>query len=178
MKNFISYALVLAVFVALTPISSAQQKNKEKVPKIGYVDLQKVIINSKAGKSAKKAFEVKFTKKRNIIEQKTKALEKMKQEFIKNSTMLNESKRKEKAEQIEKQEKDLNRTREDFREELQKEDLELTRKILKETEEILIKTAQSEGYDMIVERTESGIIYASPQMDITDKIIKAYDKKQ
>ncbi len=186
MRKFISYALVLAVFMALTPISSAQQKNKEDAPKIGYVDLQRVIIDSKAGQSARSALEAKFRKKEGIIEQESTRLNKRKQDFEKRLPQLSESKRKEEAEQIYKQEKKLRRTSEDFREELQKESGELEIKIKKDIKEIVEKTAKSEGFDMIMEWTEtknktineSGVIYARPQMDITDKIIEAYDKKQ
>ncbi len=177
MRSFVSYALFLVVLVAFTAVPSARsQEVKKDVLKIGYVDLQRVIVNSKAGKSAKSAFEVKFKAKRDIIEQKASALEKMKQDFIKNSTVMKETVRKQKADRIEKQEKDLNRTREDFREELQKEDLELTRKILRGTEKILREIGNSEGYDIILERTEAGIIFAGPQVDITEKVIRSYDQ--
>lgn len=176
MRSFISCALFLVISVAFTAVSPAQsQEVKKDVIKVGYVDLQRVIVNSKAGKSAKNDFEIKFKAKRDIIEQKASALEKMKQDFIKNSTVMKEAVRKEKADRIEKQEKDLNRTREDFREELQKEDLELTRRILRDTEKILREVGQSEGFDIILERTEAGIIFASPQIDITEKVIQSYD---
>ncbi len=174
MKNFIKYALPLGLLIAFTSLSYAQSESI----KIGYVDLQKVIGNSQAGKSAKSSFENEFKSKRDIIEQKARALEKMKQDFIKNSTVMNETTRKQKAEQIEKQEKDLGRTREDFREELQKKDLQLTQKIVKDIDGIMKEIGKEEGYSIILERTESGIIFANPKIDITDKIIEAYDSKQ
>ena len=163
--------LTLGILIGLTSITFAQSQ------KIGYVDLQQVIMNSKAGKSAKSSFESEFKTKRDIIEQKTRAVEQMKQDFIKNSAVMNETTRKQKAEQIDKKEKDLNRTREDFREELQRKDLELTQKILKQIEGILKQIGQSEGYDIIFERTEAGIIFASPNGDITSKVIQAFDSQ-
>lgn len=168
MKKFM---LTMGILIGLGSFSYAQAQ------KIGYVDLQQVIMNSKAGKSAKSSFESEFKTKRDIIEQKTRAVEQMKQDFIKNSAVMNETTRKQKAEQIDSKEKDLNRTREDFREALQKKDLELTQKILKDIEGILKQIGQSEGYDIIFERTEAGIIFASPAADITSKVIQAYDSK-
>ena len=168
MKKFI---LTLGILLGLSTVSFAQAQ------KIAYVDLQQVITNSKAGKSAKTSFESEFKTKRDIIEQKTRALETMKQDFIKNSAVMNETTRKQKAESIESKEKDLNRTREDFREELQRKDLELTQKILKDLEGILKNIGKTEGYDIIFERTEAGIIFASPAADITPKVIQAYDSK-
>ena len=69
--------LTLGILIGLTSITFAQSQ------KIGYVDLQQVIMNSKAGKSAKSSFEAEFKTKRDIIEQKTRAVEQMKQDFIK-----------------------------------------------------------------------------------------------
>ncbi len=177
MRSFVSYALFLVVLVVFTAVPSARsQEVKKDVLKIGYVDLQRIIFNSKAGKSATNALKVKFKAKSDIIEQKASALEKMKQDFIKNSTVMKESVKKQKADRIKKQEKDLNRTREDFREEFQKESIELERKILREMEKNLIEIVQSEGYDIILEQTRSGLVFASPQVDITEKVIRSYDQ--
>lgn len=164
--------ITIGIIIGLTTISYSQTQ------KIGFVDLQIVIRDSKAGQSARSSFETAFKSKRDIIEQKTRALEQMKQDFIKNSPVMNDSTRKQKAELIDKKEKELNRTREDFREELQKKDLELTQKILKDIESILRQIGQSEGFDIIFERTEAGIIYAGPSADITNKVIQAYDSKR
>lgn len=166
MKNFI---LTIGIVIGLTAISSAQTQ------KIGYIDLQAVVRDSKAGKAAKVSFEKEFKTKRDIIEQKTRALENMKQDFIKNSSVMNETTRGQKAEQIDRNEKDLNRTREDFREALQKKDLELTQKILKDIEGIISKIGSDQGYTIIFERTEAGIIYGNPSADITGKVVQAYN---
>ncbi len=169
MKNLI---LAIGIVVGLTAICSAQSQ------KIGYIDLQSVVRDSKAGKAAKVSFENEFKTKRDIIEQKTRALENMKQDFIKNSSVMNDSTRNSKAEQIDSKEKDLNRTREDFREALQKKDLELTQKILKDIEGIIRKIGLDDGYTMIFERTEAGLIYGNPSADITKKVIQVYDSSK
>ena len=143
--------------------------------KIAYIDLQKVIIDSKAGKAAKVAFEKEFQSKRVIIEQKGKALENLRQDFIKNGALMSETKRK--TDNIESKQKDLDRTREDFRRELQKKDLELTQKILKDIEGIVKKIGDSEGFSIIFEKTEAGLLYGNNSADITSKVITAYDAR-
>ena len=169
MKNII---LTIGLVVGLTAVCSAQTQ------KIGYIDLQAVVRDSKAGKAAKVSFENEFKTKRDIIEQKTRALENMKQDFIKNSSVMNETTRNQKADQIDKKEKDLNRTREDFREALQKKDLELTQKILKDIEGIISRIGKEDGYTIIFERTEAGIIYGNPSADITSKVVQAYNSSK
>ena len=169
MKNFI---LTIGIVVGLTAICSAQTQ------KLGYIDLQAVVRDSKAGKAAKVSFENEFKTKRDIIEQKTRALENMKQDFIKNASVMNETTRGQKADRIDKNEKDLNRTREDFREALQKKDIELTQNILKDIEGIISRIGSEDGYTIIFERTEAGIIYGIPSADITKKVVQDYNSSK
>ncbi|NIX16011.1 MAG: hypothetical protein GWN11_09070 [Candidatus Dadabacteria bacterium] len=145
--------------------------------KIGYIDLQSVIQNSKAGKAAKSSFEAEFNKKRQIIENKAKVLAQEEQEFINQSALMDSEAKKRRAEELNKKKKELARLRDDFRDELQKKDFELTQKILKELESVIKNIGTSEGYSLIVEKTESGVIYGNDTVDITQKVIKAYDQK-
>jgi len=156
----------------LTPVFSYSQENK-----IGIIDLQMVIANSRAGKAAKSAFEAEFKQKQQIIESKSSQLESMKNEFIQNGPVMNEVTRKQKAEQIDRLDKELQRSRADFRDELQKRDYELLEKILKDLDGILQSIGKSGGFTLIIEKTEGGVIYASPTIDITQQVIQAYDAK-
>jgi len=146
--------------------------------KIGYIDLQRVIRESQAGKAAKAAFEKEFKEKRDILEQRRQALERMKQEFLSKAAVMDEKARAEKAAEIEKMEKELNRKRDDFRDELQKRDFELTQRILTELEGVIREFGSANGYALILERTEAGVLYGGEGVDVTDKIIEAYDNKK
>jgi outer membrane protein len=170
--------IVLVTLVSLILGISGLSYAQSVTGKIGYVDLQRVIRDSQAGKSAKAAFEKEFQDKRRIIEQRTAELNRMKQDFISKAPVMDENARKQKAEELDKMEKDLNRTRDDFRDELQKRDFELTQRILTELESVVQQIGDSGGYTLIVEKTEGGVIYASKDADLTDKIIQAYDAKK
>jgi outer membrane protein len=146
--------------------------------KVGYIDLQRVIRESQAGKAAKAAFEREFQEKRSIIEQKKERLDSMKREFLSRASVMGESARKQKAEEIETFEKEYNRTRDDFRDELQKRDFELTQKILSELESVIKEIGDSQGYALIVEKTEAGVVYGTKEADLTDRVIQAYDSKK
>jgi outer membrane protein len=91
---------------------------------------------------------------------------------------MNETTRKQKAEQIDALDKDLQRSRSDFRDELQKRDYELLEKILKDLDGILQSIGTSGGYTLIIEKTEGGVIFSNPSIDITQQVIQAYDAKK
>lgn len=162
------FLLATGIFMLFTFSAYAQQK-------VAYIDIKQVIRDSKAGKSANASFQKEVESKRAVIDQKRKALEDMRQDVIQNGAVMSESKRRNLAETIEKKQKDLDRTREDIRIELQRKDLELTQNVLKDIEAIVNKIGQQEKFDLIVEKTEAGILYGSSATDITKKVISVYD---
>jgi outer membrane protein len=166
-------ALALLVLTTMCGVGFAQTSFK-----MGYIDLQKVIRDSKAGKSAKAAFENEFKKKKQIIDNKANILAQEKQSFVSQSPLMDDEARKRKAEEIQQNEKELTRLRDDFRDELQKKDFELTQKILKELESVIKNIGIKEGYSLIVEKTESGIIFGGDNVNITQKVITAYDSSR
>ena len=168
MKRCLLLATGFFMLFAFSFSAYAQQK-------IAYIDIKQVIRDSKAGKAANVSFQKEVESKRAVIDQKRKALEDMRQDVIQNGAVMSETKRRNLAETIEKKQKDLDRTREDIRVELQRKDLELTQNVLKDIEAIVNKIGQEEGFDLIVEKTEAGILYGSSATDITKKVISVYD---
>jgi outer membrane protein len=167
------FLVAVSLIMGLSGLAYAQS-----AAKVGYIDLQRVIRESQAGKSARASFEREFQEKRNIIEQKKQRLDSLKQEFLSQGTIKSEQGTKDKAEQIERLEKEYNRTRDDFRDELQRRDLELTQKILSELEGVIKQIGDAEGYSLVFEKTEAGIVYAGKGVDLTDKLIQAYDSRK
>ncbi len=162
----ILYISMVSVLIS-TGISFAQSSGK-----IGYIDLQRVILESKAGKTAKAAFAREFNQKAQVIEQKKKALDRDKDNFLKQAAAMNEDARLRKAEEIQKREKELNRTRDDYRDELQKRDIDFSKEILTKVIEIVNKIGTSEGYVIIVEKTEGGVLCCKGA-DLTERITQA-----
>lgn len=144
--------------------------------KIAFVDLQRVIRDSKAGKAAKASFEGEIQRKQQIIESKRAQLERLRNDFVQQGPAMNETTRLQKAEQIEQLDKELNRTRADFRDDLQKKDFELMQKIAKDLESVLQSIGQSGGYTVILNM--DALVYGQPSADITAQVIQAYDAKR
>ncbi len=161
------FLVVLSTLILMSSMAYAQ------ATKIGYVDLRRVVTDSRKGKAAFAAVESQFGPRGKTLENKRKSLEAMEQDFIKNAAVMNEASRKQKAEQIDRMKKDFTRSLEDFQYELKKKDFELSQTILEDIEGILKSIGQSGGYTVILE--SSSLVYGSTGADITDQVIKAYD---
>jgi outer membrane protein len=141
--------------------------------KIGYVDFSKVQQESKAGKDAYKTIEKMFKDKQTQLDQRQGEIEKMMGELDKQSAVLAAEVRKQKEEKLQKDYKELQRFKSDSEEELNKKKAEIAKQMFQEVSGIITKFGKEEGYTLILER--SVVLYAPEAVDVTEKIIKAYD---
>jgi len=49
--------------------------------------------------------------------------------------------------------------------------------MLKEIRQLINEFAQKEGYNLIIEKAEQIILYTTPEVEITDKIIAIFNQK-
>ncbi len=169
MKRFVILVLVCVGLVA-SPVMAETQK-------IGYVDLQKALNLSVAGKEAKEKIKAKVQGYDAEVQGRQEELKKLKDDLEKQAMLLSEEARNAKERDYQQKVKDYQRFTKDIQETLQQTDADLTRKILESLLKVVQQVGKSEGYAMVLEKTESSIVYADESIDISDKVIKAFDAK-
>jgi outer membrane protein len=145
--------------------------------KIAYVDIQKALNLSEAGKAAKKQITLEVERMRKTFAGKQKELEKLKEDLEKRGLVLSEAAREEKARDYQAKTRDLQRMERDYQDELQRKDRELSESILRKLEVVVKKMGEEGKYTFILERNQGGLIYASDALDLTDELIKIFDQK-
>lgn len=166
-KCFILCSLFL-VFCFFSGVSLAAD-----TAKLASVDIQKMLNESDAGKKAKSELESLIKAKQSVINDKEKAVDKLKADLEKQSSVLSADARKNKEDELEKQIREYQRLVQDSQAEVKKKEAELTDSILKDVKELIDNMGEQEGYALIVEK--SMVIYASKNTDITDLIMKKYN---
>lgn len=161
------------VFLIVTLLFAFNAEGTEL--KIGYVDFNKALNESDAGKKAAKILEDIVNSKRAVITKKEEELNKLKEEMEKQSSVLTPESKKNKEEQFNKLYKEYQRTAKDFQEEIQNKEKELINEIQKDLLEIVNKISEEENYTVVF-TAESAIIYFEKKLDITEKVIKKYDE--
>lgn len=144
----------------------------EKV-KIGLIDAQKIMQESKAAKRAQAVFLKDREAKMAILMGRQEEVRSLEEELKKKGKNMPPSVRKEKTEQLAHEIKELRRLRSDLDEELKKKNVELKQKILQEIREIVEEFVKKEKYTVILEKR--WVVAADKAIDITDKIIRLYD---
>lgn len=146
--------------------------------KIGYVDLQKALNTSEAGKAAKEKISKKVKEYEGTIDTRQKEIKKLKEELEKQAMLLSEEARGAKERDYQQKVKEFQRFTKDIQEELQQKDNEFTKQILEELFKVIKDVGEKEGYTLILEQSESSILYADEKVNLTDKVIKAFDAKK
>ena len=144
--------------------------------KIGYVDLNKALNASVAGKKAVKILEDLVIAKQKFIDQKGDDIKKLDEELVKQASVLNPESLKEKREEREKLMRDYQRMVKDSQQDIQKKQADLMEDIIKELRNVVNIIGKEEGYLAVFERTESGILYIPEDVDLTDKLIERFNK--
>ena len=169
MKKMVGLILVGLLAMATSSFAAGE--------KIGFVDLQKALNFSQAGKSAKETISKKVKEYEGTIEGKKAELQKLKDELEKQAVLLSEQARAEKERDYQQKLKDFQRFTKDIQEELQRSDADYTRQILEKVLKVVAEMGKAQGYTVILEKSESSLLYADEQIDMTDAVIKAYDEQ-
>ncbi len=148
--------------------------------KIGYIDIQKALNESEAGKEAKVVMESEYLKFQNEIAQRQGELQALQDNLQRQGLMLSEKARKEKEAEYQNKLKEFKRWGEDRQGELKQKEREITKAALKGLQAVVMKLGEEEKFTIILAMSEAGILFASKEIDLTDRVIQIFnaaDKK-
>lgn len=165
-------ATVAAGLLCLVPVVSAQGP-----PRIGFVDVQRILARAAAGVAAREQLEKDKATMQKDIDGKRADVEKLRDEFEKKGALLSAEARKEKQETLERKIRDLRRLVDDYRIELERKEQGLLQKVLVDISGVVERLGKQRGFLVIVEKRGAGILYGATEADLTEEIIKAYDQE-
>ena len=170
--------ILIVLFTTMLFLCSAAQAAKESQSdtKIGLINIQKVLAESKAGKEAKAVFEKELEGRRATLQAKEKEVRAMETELRTGAAKLKSDVKKSKEENLAAETKELRRLGQDMEDELKKKDAELTSKILKDVFGITRKMGEEKRYTLIMQAGPQ-VIYIDKTIDITDEVMKRYDEQ-
>jgi len=146
--------------------------------KIGSVDIQKAVNECHAGKDAKKALTREVEKIQQQSVEKQKDLQKMKDALEKQAPMLNPDARASKEKEFQARVRDFQRWAEDNQNEINQKRIEMEREIQIGLRRVIQKMGADESFTLIVETNDQTVLFTSRAIDITDRVIRAYDAQK
>jgi len=193
MKAAVASVVAVAAFALLVSGTAAQAPAQAPTPtpaqpaaaapaggmgavKIGYIDVQRVLARSAAGVAAREQLEKERATIQRDMDGRRQELEKLRDEIEKKGALLTADARREKQEQFERKRRDAARAADDYQKELEKKEGQLLQKVLQEVGGVIEKVGKEKNYYMIVEKRNAGVLYAATDADLTDEIIRAFDR--
>ncbi len=168
----VAVAWIGGAWMGATPASAQTAPGTTRV---GFVDIQRVLARSSAGVAAREQLEKEKATMQKQVDAQRGELEKLRDEIEKKGQLLSAEARREKQDQLERKVRDARRLVDDLQATLQKKEEALLAKVLQDVSGLVQKIGKDKGYSIVLERQRSSILYAAPESDLTDDIIRAYD---
>jgi len=162
--------LLVATALAL-PVSLAQAAEV----KLGFVSIAKILNSAPQAESASKRLEQEFAPRQKGLVEAQKALRKEEEKLGKDGAVMSESQRRKLESEIRNQARELKRTSDEFREDFNLRRNEELGKFQKQVLEVINSVAKEEGFDLVI--NDSATLYFSPQVDVTEKVLKRLNSR-
>jgi len=146
--------------------------------KVAYVDIQRAVNECNAGKEAKKVITKEVEKFQGLIANKQRELQTLKESVEKQAPMLTSDARATREKDYQNKLREFQRWGEDTQNEINQKRTEMERNISMGFQKVIQKVGADEGYTLILEKNENIVLYVSKALDITDRVIKAYDAQK
>lgn len=156
--------VLAATALLAAPAVSAQEF------KIGYVNSDRMLRDAAPAKAAQAKLEVEFGKREKELNDAAARLKTAADKFEKEQVTLAESERGRRQRDLVEQERDLQRKRREFQEDLNQRKNEELSAVVERANRVIKQIFDSEKYDLIL---QDPVVFAGPRVDITDKVIKA-----
>jgi outer membrane protein len=144
--------------------------------KIGKVDVRKIMTSIKQGKQTQKNLKKEFEAKQKLLKKDEEKLKKMRAAYEKQSLVMNDKAKAKKQMEMQKTFEIYRQKREKYQVEIDKKERKMKEPLLKRLKAIIDSVSKKEGLDMVFEVAASPV-YVKSEVNISDKVIKAYDKK-
>lgn len=163
-------SLLIAV-AAMVAVSAAHAQSNEI--KIGVVFVDRILRESAPAKRAQQKLEKEFQARDQEIQKLTRQGKELQTVLEKESVTMSESDRRTREAELGRVSRDLQRLQREFREDFNVRRNEEFQGIIERANKVVQEIAEKEKYDLIL---QDAVVYRSPRVDITDKVLKVLDK--
>ena len=137
--------------------------------KIGVVNTDRIFREASTAKSAQVKLEQEFSKREKELMDLGNTLKNASDKFEREAPTLSESQRNARQKQLMEQDREFQRKRREFQEDLNTRKNEEQQVVIERANLAVKKVAETEKYDVIFQEA----VYINPKHDITDKVIKS-----
>ncbi len=156
----------LGVVLGLVSLASTAQAEDFRV---GFVNTDRIFREATTAKAAQTKLEQEFSRREKELNDLGNNLKTASEKFEREAPTLPESQRVARQKQLVDQDREFQRKRREFQEDLNARKSEELQQVLERANRVVKQVAEAEKYDLVLQEA----VYINPKHDITDKVIKA-----
>ncbi len=171
------FALILMVATLALGVTAVRAADE---PRIGYVDVRKVLFESTSGKRSQAAMQ-RLEKEKMVVLEREKAkldteVQQLRTDLEKNKLIYSQKQVQDKQRAFQEKVQRFQQMQMEARNEMSKKGSELTKTSVENIRKVVAEVAKEQKL-MLVFDLNSPPLYAEPGPDITDKVMSLYNKK-
>ena len=155
-------ALLLGSLVAAMPVHAQEFK-------AGFVNTDRIFREANTAKAAQAKLEQEFSRREKELVDAVNTLKSATEKFERDAPTMAESQRLTRQRQLVDQDREFQRKRREFQEDLTVRKNEELSQVLERANKVVKQVAEAEKYDVILQEA----VYINPKHDITEKVLKA-----
>lgn len=140
--------------------------------RIGVINTERVMRESEPAKKASSKLEKEFKKRSQELDKMRQQAQTMQDDMEKNGVTMTDAARSAKSRELADLSRELQRRQREYNEDLNARRNEELQSIVERTNVVIREIAEKENFDLVVQEA----VYASPRIDITEKVIKALNE--
>ena len=161
-KSFRLFSLTAALMLAALAVQAQEFR-------IGFINTDRIFKEANTAKQAQANLEQEFSRREKELNDSGQTLRTAIEKFERDAPTLSETQRATRQKQLGEQDRDFQRKRREFQEELNARKNEEFQQVLERANRVIKQVAEAEKYDLVIQEA----VYISPKHDITEKVIKA-----
>ena len=136
--------------------------------KVGFVNTDRIFREANTAKAAQAKLEQEFSKRERELVDIGNGLKTASEKLERDAPTLSETQRASRQKNLVDQDRDFQRKRREFQEDLNARKNEEFQQVLEKANRVVRQVAEAEKYDLVLQEA----VYINPKHDITDKVIK------
>lgn len=137
--------------------------------KVGFVNAAVLLDKAPQAEAATKKLESEFSSRNKDLFAQQKKVQEMESKLSRDAATMSETEQRKLERDLASRKRELKNAQDEFRDDLNIRRNEELGKLQRSVTEVIVTLAKQEKYDMII---TDGVIYASEQVDITDKVLQ------
>jgi outer membrane protein len=161
--KYLSRACLAVLLGALAATAQAQEF------RAAYVNIDRIMREAAPAKSAQAKLEQEFARREKELNDLGQSLRSASERFEREAPAMSETQRTQRQRQLIDQDRDFQRKRREYQEDLSARRNEEVQQVLDRANRVVRQLAEQEKYDLILQEA----VYINPKHDITEKVIRA-----